>query len=318
MSSVPDSHPYKVKTAVLVVAFNRPEETANLINLLREVKPERIYFAVDGARASSSSDRELVNETRFLLSNFDWDCTVFQKFPNENLGCGRGVSSAVSWALESEETIIVLEDDIAPKISFFQFCDELLEKYRFDENVFCISGHSSVPSHLLDSSVSYRFSRYPNVWGWATWKRSWDSYNFDISNWEKELPKAEMKRFLGKSSLAMMTWSRVLNLIAAGKIDTWDYQLVLAQWRKNAYAAIPNCNLTNNVGFSKEATHTNVRPKYLIEATDMVFPLVHAEMRESIIEDQWTLKWVHGANMVSFSKSLLRYMRRTVMSKLRA
>ena len=27
---------------------------------------------------------------------------------------------------------------------------------------------------------SYYFSRYAHVWGWATWRRAWLNYNFEI------------------------------------------------------------------------------------------------------------------------------------------
>jgi hypothetical protein len=38
--------------AVLLLNFNRPDLTAGLIDCLRPVQPPRVYFAVDGPRAS--------------------------------------------------------------------------------------------------------------------------------------------------------------------------------------------------------------------------------------------------------------------------
>ena len=35
---------------ILILAFNRPKETANLINKLEYIKPSKIYFNQDGPR----------------------------------------------------------------------------------------------------------------------------------------------------------------------------------------------------------------------------------------------------------------------------
>ena len=42
------------------------------------------------------------------------------------------VSSAIGWFFEQEAEGIILEDDCLPAPAFFNFCDNLLEKYRND------------------------------------------------------------------------------------------------------------------------------------------------------------------------------------------
>jgi hypothetical protein len=192
-SSYESNPPYSVSSPVLLIAFNRPEETSRVISRLREVKPGKIYFAVDGPRLNRLGEESLVREVRDLVSTFDWHCAIRTRFLDANLGCGLGVSSAISWALESEECVIILEDDIVPVMSFFKFCDELLELYKDSKDIFSISGCNFVPEDVLSSSDSYRFSSIPNVWGWAVWKRSWESYSFDMHNWRDELQIDELK-----------------------------------------------------------------------------------------------------------------------------
>ena len=29
----------------------------------------------------------------------------------------------------------------------------------------------------------YYFSKYSHIWGWATWRRAWRHYDFDMSQW---------------------------------------------------------------------------------------------------------------------------------------
>ena len=102
-------------------------------------------------------------------------------FRNENLGCGKAVSEAITWFFDQEEEGIILEDDVLPHSDFFSYCEELLEKYRDTEQVGFISGRNNLYGDRV-SDDSYFFSPINHVWGWATWRRTWKLYQFDIRN----------------------------------------------------------------------------------------------------------------------------------------
>ena len=301
---------YSVENPVLLIAFNRPEETASVITRLRDVKPKIIYFAVDGPRINRPEDKRAVELTRSLVSGFDWDCKVLTRFSPANLGCGLGVSSAISWALETEESVIILEDDIVPRISFFKYCDELLERYKYDQQVFAISGCSFVPTELLPIAESYRFSSIPHVWGWAVWKRSWSTYSFDISDWRKDLPVRELRKSLGGSILATFMWSRIFDLMAAKKIDTWDYQLCFAVLKSRSKVATTNVNCVTNIGFDKSATHTVHVPKYVIDANEVVFPLQHPAKSVNESVDEWVQRNVMGASFGGLARAAIKLLKK--------
>jgi hypothetical protein len=306
---------YSVDAPVLLIGFNRPDETSAVIARLREVKPKTIYFAVDGAREGRTEEAQLVTETRALASAFDWGCKVSTRFSEVNQGCGLGVSSAISWALETEEQVIVLEDDIVPVVSFFRYCDELLELYKDHKDVFSISGCNFVPEEVLSSPDSYRFSSIPNVWGWAVWKRSWESYSYDMNNWRDKLPLGELKLCLGGSLVATFMFSRIFDLVAAKKIDTWDYQLMFAVLKARSLVVSPNMNLTENIGFGVNATHTAIAPPYMLETNEVTFPLRHPVKQVSIDSDRWTLVHAHGGNVRSVGKSALWYLLKGLRQK---
>jgi hypothetical protein len=290
MSSIPP---------VLLVAFNRPNETMQVIERLRSVKPERVYFAVDGARSDRPDEIRLVHQTQKLVTEFDWDCQIHTKFQVRNLGCGRGVSSAITWALTNEESIIVLEDDVLPELSFFPFCQQLLERYKDDNRIFAISGSNFVPQRYISTPDSYRFAPITHVWGWAVWKRSWEEYQFDICDWRKSLTFTQLRRQLGGSWLAAVLWSKLFNLVAQQKIDTWDYQLAFATLKSHSLVANTNVNLTENLGFNERATHTERAPKYLLPTFEIEFPLLHPEVRIDKIASRWTQRYVFGAGFFS-------------------
>ena len=92
--------------AVLVLAFNRPEYLGRLIERLREVRPPRVYLAVDGPRPNRPGESRKVQACRDLAGSLDWGCEVRTLFQEHNLGCGRGVSTALGWFFEQEERIV--------------------------------------------------------------------------------------------------------------------------------------------------------------------------------------------------------------------
>jgi hypothetical protein len=244
-------------TPVLLLGFNRPHLFRELINCLREVAPTNIYIAVDGPRNLNANDALAVLETISLIKNIDWECNVHVLKQESNLGCGLAVSTAISWVLELEEMVIILEDDIRPIPSFFEFCELMLQHYRYDERIMTIGGHSTI--QIANTSQDYHLSKYPEIWGWATWKRSWDLYKYSLN----ELPKISFKQLLkvygGNVLLATQSWMN-FRAIRNHSIDTWDYQLVYSSFRFNKLHVIPNYNLTENVGFDNLATHTRFLP----------------------------------------------------------
>ena len=242
-----------MSTPVLLLAFNRPDLFLELINCLRDSAPKNIYVAIDGPREFNSNDPQDVSDTISLIANIDWECNVRVLKQKSNLGCGRAVCSAISWVLEHEEMVIILEDDIRPNRSFFQFCEEMLQRYRNDERIMTVSGHSMI--EVPESLTNYRFSKYPGVWGWATWKRSWTLYEYSLDSYPKIGFTRLLKAYRGNLILSLQC---ALNFTAVRNdlIDTWDYQLLYGSFLYQKLHVIPNVNLTENVGFNQKATHT--------------------------------------------------------------
>lgn len=242
---------------VLVIAFNRPDLLEQLLQRLREIQPAHLYVAVDGPRPDRPGESAKVEACRELVASVDWPCEVHRLFHDRNHGCGLGVSTAITWFFDHVDRGIILEDDIIPDPSFFGFCTELLDRFEHDDRVFAITGCNFVPpsaqSHPGDA---YRFSRVAHIWGWATWRRSWNTYRLDIQGWRKQLPMARLWRSSGRSVSGSLFWAMTFELMARKQVDTWDAQLVFAAMRQDQLIATCNTNLVRNIGFGDDATHT--------------------------------------------------------------
>ena len=284
---------------ILILAFNRPARLRALIDRLRTIRPIALFVSVDGPRPGNQQDRTLVQEVQQLTALIDWPCQVKTNFQQVNLGCGKAVSSGIDWFFEHVDRGVILEDDVLPSQDFFPFCAELLERYENDERVFAISGCNFAPDDEIEQLASYRFSSITHVWGWATWRRAWETYRYDIRDWRTRLPWRRRWQATGANVGGLVYWTAVFDWMRWGKLDTWDYQWSLAQMAHEGLTATPNVNLTDNVGFAEDATHTSEQPAFIRPSEPMQFPLRHPEVRRDLSADRWVRSQILQASTQS-------------------
>ena len=239
---------------ILFIIFNRLDTTKQVFDEIRRLQPLKLYIASDGPRKNRDGEDKIVEAVRsYVINSIDWNCQVKTFFREKNLGCGKAVSGAISWFFQYEEMGIILEDDCLPSTSFFSYCKELLEKYKDDQRIFHITGHN--PLTIVESPYSYYFSRIQHCWGWASWKRAWDKYNFDINDLDDFVLNKKID-YIFKKKEEKTYWLNVFKQMVDHKIDTWDYQWTYSIFNNNGYCINPTKNLITNIGFNQNATHT--------------------------------------------------------------
>ncbi len=243
----------RLRAPVAMAIFRRPDLTARVLEAVRRARPARLLVFADAPRPDHPDDGEACARARALIDGVDWDCEVEIDFAERHLGVRRRMSSGLDWVFGRAEEAIVLEDDCVPDPSFFGYCDELLERYRDDERVWSISGND-FRFHATPPNRDYSFSRYPLIWGWATWARAWCNYDERIEAWDRLRGGAWLEQLLG-DPLAATYWTRMFDSVRDG-LDTWDYGWVLASWIGGGLCAVPSTNLVSNHGFRPDATHT--------------------------------------------------------------
>lgn len=261
---------------ILLLAFNRPNQTNRVFNAIKAVQPSKFYFAADGPREGRTEEAVLCQTVRTsILENIDWDCEVKTLFRDENLGCKYAVSSAISWFFENEPEGIILEDDCLPDPSFFPFCAELLEKYRHDDRIMMISG-DNYQKEKLRSDYSYYFTRYNQIWGWASWRRVWDLYDVEMTLLPEILKKGYLNDIF-KDKVAAQKWEKTFKQVQSGNQDTWDYQFTFACFIHAGLCINPSANLVSNIGFDTDATHTSAAAHQWanMPTVPVQFPLRH-------------------------------------------
>ncbi|HMO33822.1 MAG TPA: hypothetical protein PKE63_04985 [Lacibacter sp.] len=247
-------------TPVLFLIFNRPDTTARVWEQIRNLQPSRLFIAADGPRDQKPGETALCAQTRALVKQVDWNCEVKTLFREKNLGCGPAVSGAITWFFEQVDAGIILEDDCLPTSGFFQFCSNLLETYRHDTRVWHIAGYNLHPVNT-PTEADYFFSQETPIWGWATWRRVWKHYHLKPDLLRK-FETTNLVSFMKMTRLHAITSLYDFRKVAAGKVNTWDYQYSFYQLVNNGLSVIPCRNLVENIGFDGNATHTSKNHKH--------------------------------------------------------
>ncbi len=296
-----------MNTPVAIFIYKRTQNLTLIFASLKKIKPKTLYLIADGPK-DASEIVQVENTRKNLELLIDWPCIVHKNYANTNLGLKERFKSGIDWIFNQEDKAIFLEDDCIPDPSFFRFCDELLEKYKNDERVFSISGNNF--QFGKDSpKESYYFSKYPHIWGWATWKRSWDKYDSEISDWQSRRSSSWLREVIGGFIIAKF-WKYIFDRLSAGKINTWDYQLTYASFKNRGLNIIPSVNLVTNVGYGADSTNIKSKNKTIgVSTVPMQFPLVHpTEFRVDEESDRRieNLVYLHPLGKISlFLKSIL-------------
>jgi hypothetical protein len=287
-----------LKTPIAFFIFNRPNTTEKVFEAIRQAKPSKLLVVADGPRCDRIGEAEKCLAARVIINSVDWECEILTNYSDVNLGCKHRVSSGLDWVFEKVEEAIILEDDCIPHATFFQFCEELLDRFREDERIMAISGDNFQFGRRYTND-SYYFSRYFHCWGWASWQRAWQNYDVEIRHW----PTIRDHHWVQNWSLDFNTakyWTHIFQSTYEGTINTWDYQFLFACWIQNGLIILPQVNLVTNIGFSEDATNTKKSRSKLanLPVNSIEFPLEHPNFIISNTQaDRFTEKYIYNINI---------------------
>ncbi len=273
----------KIDIAVLILFFCRVEQFAQVFNAVKRARPSRLYLYQDGAR--NKQDMQKILACREIAEKIDWECEVHRLYQEKNYGCDPSEYMAQKWFFSQEEMGIVLEDDDVPAQSFFLFCKELLERYRYNDRIHMICGMNSyeVAENVQES---YLFSHHGSIWGWASWRRvidTWDAAYSWIGDSEK---MARMKKNFPSS----YAWRNFLRTAEKHKKSGKEYYETIngaSHYLYNRLNIVPKYNMIQNIGINSEGTHSTNNTRLLgkeahrlqsLKVYEIEFPLRHPEV----------------------------------------
>ena len=218
-----------------------------------------IFIAVDGESGRDSYLDAKIFTTKKIAIEYKFNNPETQISINlSNLGCKAGMQKAINWFFSQVDRGIILEDDIKINkytLEYFEYC---LEKFEKDKKIYIINGYNPINEIYLPNKPY--LSKFPHIWGWATWADRWSQYQGNFSpTLENSLTLSNLQT-LNRHPFHIKQFDRYfLNQFRDtynGSIDTWDFQWVWTIWKNGGYALSAPVNLVENIGFSLDATHT--------------------------------------------------------------
>lgn len=249
---------YQVKTPILFLAFNRPDCTERVFNSIREVKPSKLYVAIDGPRDNNADDIENREKVISIVRNVDWECDSHYLIHEKNLGCSLSGLTAWKWIFEYEKRMLFIEDDGLGNESAFRFIDEMLERYENDERIINVGAVNYGPKM---GNATYFFSRHPScTYFMGTWKRVLDKYEYNIDSYPSiKYRKCFRKNFFsfGEYLVSLAYFDNYIKGLKSGfRANTYDLQLNYMAYKYNMYSIYPNINMVSNIGLSGGANNS--------------------------------------------------------------
>ena len=305
-----------LSTPVAFMIFNRPDLTQRVFEAIAKAKPKQLFVVADGPRFPE--DTEKCEQARAVIDRVDWECEVYRNFSDHNLGCGRRIASGIEWVFSEVEEAIFLEDDCLPALSFFPYCQALLEYYRNDQRVMTINGNNFQAGQTR-TEYSYHFSKYSSCWGWASWRRAWKHYDYEMKTWP-EFKQTGMMKMVCADPYEQRFWAKLFDSLYEdpGKIDTWDHQWNFACWSQHGLALEPGVNLVSNLGFGRpDASHTagdDSLPAELLK-TEELWEIKHPPfVVRNTDADTYIFDYVIGGQKMKNDDTLIGRMRRGLSS----
>ena len=278
----------EIDIPVALIFFNRPDCLKKTFSAIREARPSRLFLIQDGPRENRSNDVVNIQKCREIVDQIDWQCNVTKLYSDHNLGCGQRVFSGITEAFKDVDRLVIIEDDIVIGQSFLRFCCDLLERYKDDERIAMISGMNHVGEYE-NCPYDYFFSSQGGaIWGWATWKRVWENFDWGLECIEDSYacnclsktirPKSFYKQLIGTLK------SKRSSILKQEEQTSWSFQFgfpsTFLQHRLNI---IPTKNQISNIGFSIDSAHSSplhriprgLRKVYNGERYSITFPLSH-------------------------------------------
>lgn len=244
---------------IVLFVFKRSDTVLRIIDQIRKVNPRKIYIMGDAGR--NEEEQKLVAECRTkILSAIDWKCEVITNFAENNRGVFGQIALGAKWIFEREDQAIFLEDDNLPEITFFEYCKECLEKYKYSKDIFWICGTNYLQKCKPSNNASVFKSKHLMPCGWASWSDKFlKYYDFEFekakeSGWENIFrSKFKSRRLYNQQRRTIVAEIKRRN--NGERFASWDFQTAFSIRMNDLWGIVPKYNQIENIGVDQFSTH---------------------------------------------------------------
>lgn len=308
-----DVKEWEIDVPVAVNFFARPDTFEMTFNAIRNARPRQLFLIADGPRETHKDDNNNCKKCREIAKNVDWNCEVYRFYNEKNKGLFHTYFDSMEKVFSIVDRCIFLEDDLVPSQSFFEYCRVLLNRYENDLRVHFITG-MNVMGEYTSPDGDYFFSGEGSIWGYALWKRTFESMNLSFRNnkYAIEMTKKVAKQI--KPGYEKKIDACVQNPEWQGHIPHVEFYKNFLRFSQNQIYIVPCKNLISNIGATSNAVHSADDLRKLPRATQKLFNSKVYELSfplrdpEFMIRDLYYEKVVN--DLLSWNRPALKLCRR--------
>ncbi len=232
--------------------YKRPEHTRQMIASLQDCEgfaQSPIYVFADGPKQPEDvpSCREARAEARRLLGR---DAIYLER--DVNIGIEDSLIAGVTDLCDRHGLAVVIEEDLIVSPHFLKFLNTGLRRYEDEPRVMQVCGYMyDVPQ--FNQRTDAFFLPMTSSLGWATWKRAWDQFDREATNWRVRLrDEQDRKRF---DLDGQFNYSRMLSRHMNSGNPAWDIRWYYSVFSAGGFALFPPRTLVFHAGFDGTGTH---------------------------------------------------------------
>ena len=244
---------------IVLFVYNRPKHTIECLEALSNntlANQSKLYIFCDGVKETCSEEDAIKNSmVKELIREKQWCGEVMIKEYSTNNGLASSVINGVEEVINKYGKVIVLEDDLITSHFFLEYMNESLNKYKDIDSVMQISGFS-FPYNLSKKNNGSYFLPISSTWGWATWKRVWDSVDFRCEDYLKLKKDKELRynfNFVGSYDYSKMFFQQM----ESNRISSWGIRFYWNVFKKNGKILYPDNSLVYNNGWDGTGKHND-------------------------------------------------------------
>jgi len=248
---------------IVLFVYNRPRHTRQTIDALKKNKladKSKLFVFSDGFKDSEGKNK--VVEVRKYIKKISGFKKIEIIEREANFGLANSIIDGVTKIINEYGKIIVMEDDLIVSSAFLDYMNNLLDIYKNEKKVFCVTGYNH-PSSLMKIPSEYKYDIYFNPraasWSWGTWKDRWNKADWEVEDYGmfKKDKKLQKDFNLGGSDMSNMLKEQM-----EGKIDSWAIRWCYILFKNNAYCIYPIKSYVNNIGLDGSGVHCDLAGKY--------------------------------------------------------
>lgn len=248
---------------IVLFVYNRPEHTQRTVEGLLsnpEARESELFIFADAPKVTASEkDKVNVAKVRRYIHTIQGFKKIHIEEADTNKGLAKSTIEGCSKILNIYGNIIMFEDDDVPTPYFLAYANNCLERFKYDDNIWCISGYVDPDILPPDDGADVFLVNRPSSWGFATWKRCWDKVIWDIPTLKGLF--AHKGVYEGYDKWCGQDSSVIMRGLFNERNNSWSTRYNFAAYLNKSLTILPNKSLIDNIGC--DGTGTNCSKQVL-------------------------------------------------------